>query len=447
MTDKKYPRVLIIGQSFNSISGGGITLTNLFKGWDKNNLAVAAERIDSFDTSVCEQYYQLGWSENKRRFPFNLIQQKTFSGLIEIKKKVHLNNFEKVQLSNNKKYPKLNKVVDSLLHLSGLYHYSRNLTISTSFLQWFYEFQPEIIYSQLASLELIRFVKKLNEISNKPIAIHIMDDWPKTISKKAILQAYWFKIIDNELKLILNKTSIFLSISEAMTSEYKKRYNKDFKIYHNPIQIENWNYRPKIELQQNDYFRILYTGRIGVANNQSIIDICRVVYSKLNVMNIELYIYTNDDCNMIDRYLVENRIIKRSFVRHNEMPQLLSSYHLLLLPLDFSKSGIEFAKYSFPTKASEYMISGTPILVFAPQETALCIHAKENRWAYVVDKNNDEQIVRAIENLMTNESLRRTLGHTAREFAINNFDAVIVREKFRMTLLSAEDSIKKIYKY
>jgi glycosyltransferase involved in cell wall biosynthesis len=428
-----YPKVLIIGQTFNQTSGGGITLTNLFKGWDKNSIAVAAERIINPDTAVCENYYQLGSLEAKRRFPFNLIEKKFKSGSIKILNSYNpktKNSFK----TNNQKYPNLAKLYDLLLHFFGLFHYSRNLKTSNEFLNWINEFKPDIIYTQLASYELIKFVSKLNDITNVPIAIHIMDDWPTTISKSGILQKYWRNKIDNEFRSLLDKTSIFLSISQGMTSEYKKRYNKDFKIYHNPIKIENWDYCPNIELLQNDYFRILYTGRIGVANNQSIIDICRVVYSKLNVMNIELYIYTNDDCNMIDRYLVENRIIKRSFVPHNEMPELLSSYHLLLLPLDFSKRGIEFAKYSFPTKASEYMISGTPILVFAPQETALCIHAKEHRWAYVVDDNNDEQIVRAIENLMTNESLRRALGHTAREFAINNFDAEIVRENFRKVL-------------
>ena len=35
------PKVLIIGQPFNNDTGGGITLTNLFNGWDRDKLAVA----------------------------------------------------------------------------------------------------------------------------------------------------------------------------------------------------------------------------------------------------------------------------------------------------------------------------------------------------------------------------------------------------------------------
>jgi hypothetical protein len=37
-----FPKVLIFGQPFNNKHGGGITLSNLFSGWDKDKIAVAA---------------------------------------------------------------------------------------------------------------------------------------------------------------------------------------------------------------------------------------------------------------------------------------------------------------------------------------------------------------------------------------------------------------------
>lgn len=72
MSTTYYPKILIVGQSFNLQSGGGITLTNLFYGWDKNNIAVAAETIGNPGFEVCKKYYQLGSLEIGRRFPFNL---------------------------------------------------------------------------------------------------------------------------------------------------------------------------------------------------------------------------------------------------------------------------------------------------------------------------------------------------------------------------------------
>ncbi len=37
-----YPRILIFGPPFNNFTGGGITLSNLFKGWPKDRIAVAS---------------------------------------------------------------------------------------------------------------------------------------------------------------------------------------------------------------------------------------------------------------------------------------------------------------------------------------------------------------------------------------------------------------------
>ena len=79
------PKVLVIGQSFNKTSGGGITQSNLFAGWDKDKIAVAciAHLLRNSDNRVCENYYQLGKLEHRWTFPFSLIQKKYPSGRIK----------------------------------------------------------------------------------------------------------------------------------------------------------------------------------------------------------------------------------------------------------------------------------------------------------------------------------------------------------------------------
>ena len=43
---KQYPRVLLFGHCFNNYTGMGITLTNLFADWPKNNIAVWADGVE-----------------------------------------------------------------------------------------------------------------------------------------------------------------------------------------------------------------------------------------------------------------------------------------------------------------------------------------------------------------------------------------------------------------
>ena len=145
-----YPKILIVGQYFNTTSGGGITMTNLFKDWKKENIAVAAQDIYNPNFEVCNKYYRLGSLEIKRRFPFNLNPwaKPIKSGII---------NGPKIfgeSSTNTVKNSLLKKIYLSLLHFTGLYHYKSRYTISNHFLKWVKEYSPDIIYSQLSTIEL-----------------------------------------------------------------------------------------------------------------------------------------------------------------------------------------------------------------------------------------------------------------------------------------------------
>jgi glycosyltransferase involved in cell wall biosynthesis len=55
---------------------------------------------------------------------------------------------------------------------------------------------------------------------------------------------------------------------------------------------------------------------------------------------------------------------------YDELPAAFRAADALLLPLDFTAETIEYIRLSLLTKATEFMISGTPIFVFAPREIA-----------------------------------------------------------------------------
>ena len=88
-----------------------------------------------------------------------------------------------------------------------------------------------------------------------------------------------------------------------------------------------------------------------------------------------------------------------------------------------------------PTKASEYMVSGTPVLLYSSIETAVTSHALKYNWAYVVSSQSKTALECAISDLYENKMLRARLGNTAREYAINNYDGVVIRDQFRKSLI------------
>lgn len=118
-----HSKVLIFGQSFIDSSGGGITLTNLFKGMPKDKIAVAflGHGLSNITTDICEVYYQLGCEEHQWLFPFNLIQRKFESGIKTVKLAAaipsnHLPGGLRCRLVNHVFYP--------LLRWMGVLHFA-----------------------------------------------------------------------------------------------------------------------------------------------------------------------------------------------------------------------------------------------------------------------------------------------------------------------------------
>jgi len=434
---KNCPRVLIMIETFNKQSGGGITLSNLFKGWDRKFIANAitmhsADVIDS--TELNNNYYCLGKDEFKVKFPFSLYFKFKESGKIEL-----ANRATKLQLSSEKRgiLAAFSKAVvtsiDWIKARLNLTNYIYSMDVSPGFLQWIKNFGPDFIYIQPSSRHYINFFKKLHQATGIPLVMHIMDDWQKAIDTSSLFHTYWEKKIDKEFRELLNSTSIFLSISEGMSDEYSRRYGKKFIPFHNTIDTDQWLPWSKKDFKITKPVRILYAGRIGRGTYHSFVDFILAV-EELNKEgeDIKLHIQTTTSDDKIRRRLEQfNCVIFNEMVEYDELAKVFPSYDILLLPIDFDKNGKAFLKYSMPTKAAEFMVSGTPVLLFCPEDIALYEHATLNKWAYVISSNDRKVLKEGILKLISDEDLRRSLSNTAKKYAVDHFDGNAVRTNFR----------------
>lgn len=426
--------VLIIGETFHKESGGGITLSNLFKNWPAEKLAVATtpKSILKSDFKKCSNYYMLGKEEDDSCFLFKKLIDKSTSG--KVSEKANQQNFNLLKTKSKsellKRYAK--NIFYSFIEKLGLNFSCERYKISEKFINWVEEFNPDFIYTQLSTLQLIQFTNDLYKFKNRKLIIHIMDDWPKTITERCWLRKkYWDKTIESKFQTVLESSYKLLTISEGMKEEYQKRYGKTSDVFHNPVEVEYWlPFEQYLIPKNSELIKILYTGRIGKANSKSIFLLIKAIDIIRNQLGrcIELHIFSSDSLN-VDIKTKEFVHIKQS-VPHSAMPELLQNSDFLFLPLDFDKRSIQFAKLSMPTKATEYMISGTPVLLFAPQETYLYQHAVKNNWAKVVGEFSLNALIKAITTLIDNMELRMNYASSAKDYAIKNYDLKIVNRRF-----------------
>jgi glycosyltransferase involved in cell wall biosynthesis len=429
------PKVLIIGQPFNNNSGGGITQANLFGGWDKDKVAVVCtvHMFNNLNTTICNTYYVLGNEEYKWAFPFNLLQRNVQSGVKVVSDtnntaapapaKVKL----RTKLIDNYFYPFLEYV--------GLFHCLSKIDLSEGLRKWIDEYNPDIIYAQATTRDAVLFCNAMREYIQKPMIYHVMDDWPSTISQKGPLKNFWHKKIDSDLRSLLDKATVLLSISHDMAAEYKSRYGKEFTTFHNPIEIEFWKSHQRTNYTLPVSPVILYAGRIGIGIDTTLESMAQAIDKVNKELNttVQFVLQTKE----VPAWTANYACVKhKAMVPYKELPKVFAEADFLYLPYDFSKASIRFIKFSMPTKAPEYMVSGTPIIVFGPGETALVKDAMRNNWAKVITENNIGFLVDAVKAVIGDEMLRKQIASNAIRIAEANYNSVKIRENFKEVISS-----------
>lgn len=430
------PKVLILNQPFNTDTGGGITLSNLFSGWDRNKLAVACSGYllqDNIDTRICNTYYQLGEKEHKWIFPFNTFKRKYPSGLVTFDEKPIQNLTRpvsklRVKLITNLFYP--------FLEYLGLFHAASTHQLSKEFCKWLDEFSPDVIYAQTSDRGSIAFCIAVQAYLKKNMVFHMMDDWPTIISNKGLFKQFWKRQIDREFRALLERCTVLLSISDYMAEEYLQRYGKAFVTFHNPIDADFWKQHQRGDYALNKNPTLLYAGRIGLGIQASL----KTIAESIQAINEELQLsikFVLQTAEVPDWAAAYSCVQHRKFVPYQELPKVFSEADLLILPYDFSTVATQFIKYSMPTKASEYMISGTPIILFAPRDTATVKYAENYGWAAVVTENNVEDLSNTIKQLIFDEAARKNLAQNAQKIAETRHEMKRVSGDFKAMIYSA----------
>jgi len=431
------PKVLIVNQPFNTNTGGGITLSNLFSRWDREKLAVACSGYlltESMDPKLCNNYYQLGSEERKWIFPFSLLSRKYYSGALDIKQKEGTKN--KVIVEKSKFREKL--IMDYMqptMEYFGFSHFQARTGLSHTFCAWLDSFDPDVLYLQANTREDILLGIEICDYLKKPMVFHMMDDWPTLIGINGFLKNFWKDQINKEFRALLNRADLLMGISDYMCEEYERRYQKKFITFHNPINIDFWKkaQRENYKLPENP--TILYAGRLGLGIDKSlksIADAVEIVNKNLGT-SIKFVVQAQEAPDWIKN---NKNIVLSGFVEYEELPVVFSQADLLILPYDFSDESLSYIQYSMPTKAPEYMASGTPIAIFAPQDTALVKYAEKYEWAVVITDNKVKVLAEKLIEIFSDHSLRERIANTAKTVAETKHDSEIVVKEFQKSILS-----------
>ncbi len=110
---------------------------------------------------------------------------------------------------------------------------------------------------------------------------------------------------------------------------------------------------------------------------------------------------------------------------YEDLPALLASSDVLLVPLDPSKSAL-----SVPSKLYNFMAAGRPILGFVPESSEVARLIRRTGCGVVAEPGSPDGLTGALVPLMASPGKREELGRRARAFVEENFSAGIILRKY-----------------
>lgn len=437
MKKKNYPKVLLLC-NYSQNSANGITINNLFKSWPKGKLRVvdfSENTIDQIYVDHIDKYYCLGDKEIRYPWPFNYFRKPPKSKcydleLYELKEKKKISG----KLSLLKKLTRNYQLW--FLNKTGLVFVSRKINISNDLQNFIQDFNPDIIYSSMCDITRLRFFKEVIDNSNASGALHVFDDFINSRYERTLSPKFWERKFKEHFINALSVTDIPIAISNKMASEYEDQFNRKFYSFHNPIDPEIWVKKGEdLENKMNNSnksFLFVYAGKINDDTIQPIKSFIRVIreLNSENEFNLEFNIYSPYDALEIERLLGRDTdIYFKGKAPYDDLIHIFKSADGLLLPLADTKKTIKYIRLSMLTKVTEYMISGTPILTYAPRKIAVTEYLKKHDASFFSYKEKDLKSI--LKEFIKNDMQRKTIAVNAYQCAVKNHLQPKVSEKLR----------------
>lgn len=415
----KFPRILVVtSNNFNLMNGGGITLTNLFRGWPSESIANLHQDFQPPDESVCRKFYKLTGAEIRPMWPFSMATGDA--------------NGAGVLPSGGVRSPMVR--ISRAIFGDGL---PRNFRMSDELARWLDKFRPELIYGFLGSMAQIRVTAALVDRYRVPLVVHIMDDWPAVIYRHGLLGPFIRRTVMSEFRDLLQRAAARLAICEDMCEAYRLQFGYEFLPFHNAIDMNEWQARARKNWNSGSPFVVRYAGSIvEEAQRDALRDIC-VAAGNLRRAGHSIEVSVHSPAAQSAYLAGFDGVRLADPPDPGSIVELLSGADLLVLPFNFDKHSAEYMRLSMPTKIPAYMASGTPVLVYGPERIAPVMYAKRERWGYVLSQHGVEAVQNALRQLMMDAATREEYGRRAQAIAADRHNAPRVRSEFQNVLANS----------
>lgn len=269
-----------------------------------------------------------------------------------------------------------------------------------------------------------------------PLATWIMDDWPEVAAQSGA--AEW-ETLGPDLRELLDRSDLCLSICDAMSDAFARRYGRTFRAFANGVNPVEW---PALRHHDGRQLLLRYSG--GLAENmrkESVLRIARAVETLARQgYEIEFEISTPKWCYKASKDCfkgLDHTHVDTVTRTPDDYRNWLAAADAVVIAYNDDADTLRYVRYSMANKMPECLASGAVVFAHGPREVATIDYLASTEAAVVVEEPESEAVASALQELMEEPTRRNALARRARKVAFEQHDILTRREELRNALVEA----------
>ncbi|WP_242232012.1 hypothetical protein [Domibacillus sp. PGB-M46] len=401
----KYPKILVISNNvFSETSNNGKTLASFFTDFPSDNIAQLYFNNESPNHDYYNQYFRITDSEMIKSFGSKNHPGKVMKRIkkndLEIKKDTSGANYT----SKIKKY-NFFRIGRELLWMSKKWQ-TENLN------EWLDKFSPDIIFFCAGDSGFAYNVTEyIQKKFNSKLVVYITDDY---ILPRKTLSPFWGirrRYIYSKMKKIVQKSDLYLTISEEMRKTYKNLFGIDSSLAMNMTE----SLKQEGNLKEDEgTISLVYAGGLHFKRYETLNLIAQAIKKynaefKEKKAILKIYSGSKLDEKMQNLLNIPGASEYCGSLNSKELKSVLNQCDIPIHVESFDKKSIESTRLSLSTKIPEYLSLKKPILAVGPNKIASMSYLEDCAFCIT----NPENLYEKLKILLNDRELKNNLSRKA----------------------------------
>lgn len=276
-------------------------------------------------------------------------------------------------------------------------------------------FSPQIVYSTAFNendLRLLRIALESVECST-PVVQHFMDMAPHDAREFA-----------NGFRRLNSRVSELWALTESMGRELEQMFARQ-------VQVVSALHQDLPQSSKTRHVRFSSTFKAVMIGNiwqPQLLPLLREVWCQCqadlpSLRPIDWYIHPARVQKLIEGgYELGDEIVWKGFYDGLHLQQRLQSADLALLPFNWgNKAQSGYARFSLPSRLTEYCAAGLPVVAFASPDTAPAQFMNNRGCGVAISGSNPSQVAQTLKQMIVDHEWRARAGTQARRLSEDEF--------------------------